>query len=151
MEGMPDWKQQWQLNKRREFVKKHGYSLSAYYATGGLRSKILKRDGYKCRHCGMSDQEHKERWNRPITIDHIDQNRNNNTMENLQTLCLSCHGKKDISLHLIVPRVPKHKETIIRMRKKGYSYQAIADEVGFSIGAIWKWVQRWEKEAQYNV
>ena len=42
---------------------------------GGLRIQVLLRDKWSCI---------------------IDGDRKNNTLKNLQTLCLSCHGKKDI-------------------------------------------------------
>jgi hypothetical protein len=45
------------------------------------------------------------KYNRDITVDHIDGNGRrkpkhlkNNSLDNLQTLCLSCHGKKDSPL-----------------------------------------------------
>ena len=67
---------------------------------GGLRDDVLKRDDYKCLLCGMTNQEHKALWNRSLTIDHVDGNGRystvpNNTLDNLQTLCLRCHGRKD--------------------------------------------------------
>ena len=96
----------------------------------------------------MTDEAHRERWGRPITIDHISRDRSDNSDENLQTLCLSCHGRKDISPHLIVERVPKHRAEIEARRANGQSYQRIADDLGFSVGSIWKWVQRWQREEQ---
>src|SRR3990167_6329840 len=39
---------------------------------GGLRQRVLIRDGYTCRVCGMTNREHKERWGCEITIDHLD-------------------------------------------------------------------------------
>lgn len=68
----------------------------------GLREKVLERDGYKCVICGMTNEEHIKKYGRIITIDHIDGNgRNhnikNNNIDNLRTLCLSCHGKIDIT------------------------------------------------------
>ena len=67
---------------------------------GGQRQFILKRDNWSCVNCGMTNKEHIEIFKRQITIDHIDGcGRNsinpNNSKENLQTLCLKCHGKKD--------------------------------------------------------
>lgn len=68
---------------------------------GGNRLKALKRDSFKCVLCGMSNEEHKIKYGRSITVDHIDGNgryskTKNNAVSNLQTLCLPCHGAKDI-------------------------------------------------------
>src|SRR5690606_28492933 len=121
-------KLEWQRQNRREFAAKHGYSSAANYACGGNRAAVLERDNHACVKCGMTADEHLERWSRPITVDHKDKNRKNNSMENLQTLCLSCHGRKDLLPQLRVQRIPKHKSRIIKMRKGGSTYQQIADE-----------------------
>lgn len=67
---------------------------------GGMRDVVLERDNYQCLDCGMTQEEHKSKWNKSLTINHIDGNgRNskvpNNELENLETLCLRCHGLKD--------------------------------------------------------
>jgi len=67
---------------------------------GGLREFILQRDEYKCVICGMTDEAHLLIWKRHLTLNHIDhQGRNasyqNNNPDNLETLCLRCHGWKD--------------------------------------------------------
>ena len=64
-----------------------------YY--NGNRELALVRDNYRCVQCNMSNQEHLLRWNRMITVDHIN-GRGDDTLSNLQTLCLLCHGHKDI-------------------------------------------------------
>ena len=58
------------------------------------RTKALKRDDYTCQKCGYKDI-------RIMEVDHIvelkGENRNdpnNNTLENLQTLCPNCHRLK---------------------------------------------------------
>lgn len=130
--------------RRRAYVREHGYSEKANYGAGGRRQEVLDRDGWACLSCGMTDEEHKALWGRPITIDHIDKDRTNNSLENLQTLCLTCHGRKDILPSLIVPRLIAYRETVLRMRSEGATYQAIADATGFSVGAVWKWAQRWQ-------
>lgn len=69
---------------------------------GGKREEVIQRDGEKCVQCGMTRAAHRAKWNRDITVDHIDGNgRNrpaklkNNDLSNLQTLCIPCHSKKD--------------------------------------------------------
>lgn len=66
----------------------------------GVRQQILERDGYACVNCGMTQEEHIAKWRRGLTINHINgigrfAKNPDNRPENLETLCLSCHGKKD--------------------------------------------------------
>lgn len=87
----------------KQCFKKYNKIKKDIYFFGGNREKVLKRDGYKCLHCGMGNKEHKKRFGREITVDHIDGNgRNakvkNNELSNLQTLCLPCHLIKDKAL-----------------------------------------------------
>lgn len=72
------------------------------YLFGGNREKAIKRDGYKCVRCGMTRKQHKRKYGKDITVDHMDgkgsnvpKEEKNNSLENLQTLCISCHSKKD--------------------------------------------------------
>jgi len=43
----------------------------------------------KCRRCGFMPEKDCQ-----LTVAHIDKNRNNNSKENLQTLCHNCHNLK---------------------------------------------------------
>lgn len=70
----------------------------------GNRERAITRDGGKCVNCGLSREEHLEKYGRDITVDHVDgKGRNtaaaeqNHSLDNLQTLCLACHGSKDIA------------------------------------------------------
>lgn len=64
-----------------------------------LQSHSLKlnliRDGIKkhqCERCGL------EKWNFeqiPLELHHVDGNRHNNTLENIQLLCPNCHAQCD--------------------------------------------------------
>ena len=139
-------KNEWQRRQRQRFHAERGYGMTAYYHTGRLRQAVLERDGYACVKCGMTDAQHKARWSRPITIDHIDKNRQHNALDNLQALCLVCHGRKDLIARLRAPKVPPHREKIMVERRSGWTYQRIADAHGVSVGAVWKWVQRWMAE-----
>ncbi len=141
---MTETKKQWQRKARASFKAKFGYSDASHYACGGLRQQVLERDGHKCVKCGMTDAEHKTKWNRPITVDHKDKNRKHNTLDNLQTLCLTCHGNKDLIQRLREPSFVKHKVEALEMRERGFSYQEIADRFGFSVAIPWKWIRIWK-------
>jgi len=78
--------------------------LSEIRRFGGNRENAIIRDGEKCVKCNMSREAHRLKYGRDITVDHIDGNGRkmlakdqNNSMENLQTLCLPCHGSKDVA------------------------------------------------------
>jgi hypothetical protein len=49
-----------------------------------MLSDIKDRDNNKCKTCGSSEKLH---------VHHIDKNRKNNQVDNLITLCQSCHAK----------------------------------------------------------
>lgn len=72
------------------------------YVFGGNREKAIVRDGSKCVRCGLTRQQHKDKYGFDITVDHIDgrgtytpRNLRNNSLDNLQTLCIACHAVKD--------------------------------------------------------
>lgn len=75
------------------------------YMFGGNRKEVFERDKYKCVKCGMTKKQHYKKYDVNLSVDHIDgfgryvhPKLKNNSMDNLQTLCLSCHGRKDNSL-----------------------------------------------------
>lgn len=72
------------------------------YYFGYNREKAIARDGGKCIKCGMTREEHKKKYGYDITVDHVNgkgyrtpSSEKDNRLENLQTLCSTCHGKKD--------------------------------------------------------
>ena len=116
------------------------------------RDEVLKRDGEKCVQCGMTRIEHYQRFGRDITVDHIDgkgrglnKGQRNDSVNNLQTLCLICHGKKDRARRSDdfsnIPsgekqwksKLTKEKASKIRLLKKeGHTYDAISKMFGVS-------------------
>ena len=133
-------KSAWQRANRAAFRDEHGYSTTAHYSAGGNREPVLKRDGFSCVKCGMTDEEHKAAWGKPITIDHINKDRSDNSLDNLQTLCLTCHGRKDLVPRLREKTVHKKLPLMTRMRAEGRTYQEIADAAGVSIASAWKYL-----------
>lgn len=70
---------------------------------GGTREEVIKRDHEKCCDCGMTRAEHKSLFGCDITVNHVDHNGRyskykNNNLDNLETLCLRCHGRKDVAV-----------------------------------------------------
>ena len=64
------------------------------------REKAIKRDDEKCKICGITRKEHRIKYNRDLNVHHIDNNgvnkskdKKNNNLDNLITVCQSCHGK----------------------------------------------------------
>lgn len=75
---------------------------------GGLREWVIKRDQEKCQLCGITREEHKLEFGKDITVNHIDHQSFcsstfdgfvNNDTDNLETLCVRCHGAKDAIKH----------------------------------------------------
>ncbi len=66
------------------------------------RLLALERDNYHCVKCGIDNAKSKEKYHQVLTVDHINGNgvydskseQPNHGLDNLQTLCLGCHGLK---------------------------------------------------------
>lgn len=55
-----------------------------------LKEKVKCRDNYICQECGLSEVNS----NYSFHVHHVDGNKLNNDIDNLTTLCPSCHGKQ---------------------------------------------------------
>lgn len=67
---------------------------------GGKTLSVYKRDNYQCVGCAMTMDQHISKYGKRLTINHINGLGRNciepdNSMENLETVCLPCHGKRD--------------------------------------------------------
>lgn len=92
---------QYYLN-HKDMIKKKTFEVNRNINFGGNRELVIRRDGEKCLHCGITREQHKAKYGRDIAVDHIDHRGTglrkmyrNNSIDNLQTLCFSCHSKKD--------------------------------------------------------
>jgi hypothetical protein len=109
-----EWKEEWKdkHNKyNKEWTKNNSEKRRLYDKKakdkkffGGLREVVIQRDNEKCVRCGMTREEHYKKYKRDITVDH--KNRfgrgvleKDNRLENMETLCISCHMRKDGSLN----------------------------------------------------
>jgi len=88
------------LEKNRARINKY---KALYYNKkhfGLLKYEILDKNNWTCKICNMTNRKHLIRFDKNITIHHIDGNGRysenpNNSPDNLEVLCLSCHAKED--------------------------------------------------------
>lgn len=80
------------------------YHGGIYYGEGWNEKKkqtVRKRDGYECTACGMTQTQHRRQYNQKLHVHHITKRRKftdgetANRMGNLESLCASCHKKKE--------------------------------------------------------
>ena len=74
-----------------------------YYGASfeGQREKALERDNHQCQDCGIGQKKHKSEYSCELHIHHVqkfsdfgvENHREANRLENLVTLCASCHRK----------------------------------------------------------
>lgn len=94
------------------------------------REKALAEHGHQCTECGATDN---------IEVHHIDRDRSNNAIENLEVLCRSCHGDRhkklgDDPVEVTVPMMSELNGAIEDQleygdSKSGYIRQAIRDRL----------------------
>ena len=60
-----------------------------------IRENVLMRDGYCCQSCGKTEEEHQKQHGCGLHVHHISPYRQSNDsgLDNLVTLCTSCHRK----------------------------------------------------------
>lgn len=64
----------------------------------GNREKAIERDGFQCTLCGITREEHRERYEKDLNVHHVDgkgfgrkKADRNSELENLLTVCVRCH------------------------------------------------------------
>jgi hypothetical protein len=102
---------------------------------GGLREKVLERDGYKCRVCGKPGLHGKK-----LTVHHRE--RGKSVMRLMITLCRGCHSKVHKRILMIGVDIPELLRVLWREFHPGGSEQLpmdfspLADE--FVIGSLFE-------------
>jgi len=84
-------------NLAQRFDSESDYSIPHYGAgERAYRARALRHYGAKCDECGYKEYE------AMLDVDHQDDNRKNNKIENLRVLCVWCHALK-------TRKIPKHE------------------------------------------
>ena len=85
-------KNKYKLNKRIKVSNYcNEYKNKNYF--GGLKSQVLDRDNFECQKCGLNNEQHIVIYGCGLCVHHIDKDKTNNVLNNLLTLCRSCHAK----------------------------------------------------------
>lgn len=130
---------------RNDYSREYSRKYRALYVSasmyGGNREVVIQRDGEKCVWCGITRQAHKEKYNRDIIVDHIDNNGSskpsnlkNNNLDNLQTLCLSCNVSKDCQYKKLTDTQVvniRHIGQSISRKELGLLYKVTERHIGY--------------------
>lgn len=77
----------------RNYINGSSFELYPEEFNEKLKAKIRNRDENLCILCEISNEEHKLKYNKKLTIHHIDYNKENCSEDNLITLCLKHNSK----------------------------------------------------------
>lgn len=75
-----------------------------------LRESIRQRDKYVCQECGV----HQDELSRRLSVHHIDYNKDNLSLDNLISLCHTCHMKTNINREYWIEYFKRKIEDITR-------------------------------------
>ena len=90
-------------NYLKDWIKKHSRYYDKYNKIkndrlrfGGNRENVLERDNWQCQKCFLTAEQHLLLFSKNISVHHIDGNKQNNSLDNLITLCVRCHRQLHI-------------------------------------------------------
>lgn len=83
--------------KDRPEVKEKTRKINDIKNFGGNREKALKRDDYKCQKCGIQQEQSLTELKKDLFVKHL-QDKNDNSLANLITLCTKCFSKETVKL-----------------------------------------------------
>ena len=89
------------------FTQPDNSKRTASYQWRLLRQSILERDKFTCQSCGIITHS--------LEVDHIDTDNQNNSKDNLQTLCSPCHLKKTTRENRRLESYTDHSERLAKM------------------------------------
>lgn len=101
---------------------------------GKIRARALKRDGYRCVDCGITEIECLNKYGRRLDVDHIDPYHNfldskkANALSNLESRCASCHRKEEANKPEVQMALPFGRHPHKGWRKGEAHYKAKLSE-----------------------
>lgn len=139
-------------------ILKDGVSYNSTRLKNRLLDESIKK--HKCENCGN------EKWlddNIPLQLHHINGNRFDNRIDNLQLLCPNCHvltdnfGSKNIKVkrthpltNLLIEKKYNDKEELLSWFKYGKTYSEVAKINNVNQSSLQRWVKREGLKEQVN-
>lgn len=82
-----------------------------------LKQEVRERDNHTCQMCGMPEPIVEDVFNRVLEVHHLDENKDNCEIDNLISVCRSCHGR--LQNKELAENFKKYVDSPMS-RKKGY-------------------------------
>lgn len=118
-------------DKYREQLNKTDLEYHNQKAFGGLKYEVMQRDNYKCAFCSC-DEIHR------LIIHHKDEDKQNNVMENLVTLCRACHAREHHAGELNSRYVDISREAIAEAIESTSTLDEAAKKLGITRSTLRK-------------
>jgi 5-methylcytosine-specific restriction endonuclease McrA len=113
------WGDKYREEKRKADLDYHNRT---YF--GGLKYEALKRDNYSCTVCGESKES-------KLIVHHIDETpKDTDVLENLLTMCRTCHAKEHHAGELNVKYKNISKEEILEAINSSRTLQEASNKLG---------------------
>lgn len=98
-----------------------------------MREVVLERDNRQCQFCGVTDEAHKERYNKGLHVHHLNPRSNGGSDKegNLLTVCLGCHkALESATKKAITNHMEAVQETVEKMHEQARSERHRAVDEG---------------------
>ncbi len=97
------WKKKQPIEKKRQWYIRD--NLKRQFSGWEIVEDVLRKYNYSCAYCGITQEEHRRKYNQSLNIHHINglgrskpKELKDNRPENLIPLCKSCHKKEEYKL-----------------------------------------------------
>jgi len=117
-----------------------------------LKKQIRNRDNHTCQLCGMTEENHLNKYKQNLCIHHIDYDKKNCDKNNLISLCNSCHGKtsmfrgfwREYFEYLINKKKPTREQAIKLISKTINKNALVISSLGMTSRFVYKLLDKYK-------